>query len=75
MLEHAAHTPRRPQLQISHQSVWVTSSSSLEPSVVTDGLSPTHWMEDSYIHRCGIKTAGRRLTPHSSPNELSFTPQ
>lgn len=46
MLEFAAHTPGQAQLQILHQSVWVTASSFLEPSVLTDGLSPTLWMED-----------------------------
>lgn len=35
----------------SYPQTSLMASSSLEPSVVTDGLSPTPWMEDSYFHK------------------------
>lgn len=42
----------------SHRSVWATAGSSLEPSVVTDGLSPTHWTGCSYFQGSGIEMPG-----------------
>lgn len=35
----------------SYPQASLMASSCLEPSVVTDGLSPTPWMEDSYFHK------------------------
>ena len=55
--------------RMSLTATWATANSSLEPSVVTDGLSPTPWMEDSYFHKMWNKDSW------SSPDTSFYSEQ